>query len=142
MSCLQLCRDDECFPFQVLIPFSRVFNVTGTRNIPMKMMDQRGLVYALTWKDPMERHLYLLKSPRLCHLANLCIVSDRYNLIINSYLCIYSCYNISLVLVQDTRNGRVITVIDNRAKLLAQRMAGGDADGQKALNALLGGGKS
>ena len=47
-----------------------------------------------------------------------------------------------LVLVQDVRNGRVITVVDNRAMMLAQRMAGGNAEGQKALGALLGGGKS
>ena len=46
------------------------------------------------------------------------------------------------MLVQDVRNGRVITIVDNRAMLLAQRMAGGNAEGQKALGALLGGGKS
>ena len=46
------------------------------------------------------------------------------------------------VLVQDVRNGRVITIVDNRAMLLAQRMAGENAEGQKALGALLGGGKS
>lgn len=46
----------------------------------MKMMDQKGLAYALTWRDAMERHLYLPKSPKICPPVNLCIVSDRYNL--------------------------------------------------------------
>lgn len=46
------------------------------------------------------------------------------------------------VLVQDKRNGSVITVIDNRAALTAQKMAGGSAEGQKAFADLLKGGGS
>lgn len=45
------------------------------------------------------------------------------------------------LLIQDKRNGRVITVVDNRSKLMAQRMAGGSAAGQEAFANLLGGGK-
>ena len=46
------------------------------------------------------------------------------------------------VLVQDKQDGRVITVIDNRAALTAQRLSGGSAEGQKAFaNLLSGGGK-
>lgn len=46
------------------------------------------------------------------------------------------------LLVQDKRNGRVITLVDNRSKLLAQRMGGGDKDGQKAFANLLGAGRN
>lgn len=46
------------------------------------------------------------------------------------------------VLVQDKQNGRVITVVDNRARLTAQKMAGGSAEGQKAFSDLLQGGGS
>jgi len=45
------------------------------------------------------------------------------------------------VLVQDKRNGRVINVVDNRSRLMAQQMAGGDQAGQEAFANLLGGGK-
>jgi len=45
------------------------------------------------------------------------------------------------ILVQDKRNGQVINVVDNRSSLLAQRMAGGSAEGRKAFQDLLGGGK-
>ncbi len=44
--------------------------------------------------------------------------------------------------MQDKRNGSVITVIDNRAALTAQKMAGGSAEGQKAFADLLKGGGS
>eukprot|EP00550_Attheya_septentrionalis_P000304 CAMPEP_0198292348 /NCGR_PEP_ID=MMETSP1449-20131203/11813_1 /TAXON_ID=420275 /ORGANISM="Attheya septentrionalis, Strain CCMP2084" /LENGTH=239 /DNA_ID=CAMNT_0043991339 /DNA_START=98 /DNA_END=817 /DNA_ORIENTATION=- len=46
------------------------------------------------------------------------------------------------VLVQDKNNGRVITVVDNRSSLLAQRMAGGSKEGMEAFANLLGGGKN
>ena len=47
-----------------------------------------------------------------------------------------------LVLVQDKRNGRVFTVVDNRSALMAKKMAGGNQEGQTVLANLLGGGKS
>lgn len=45
------------------------------------------------------------------------------------------------LLVQDKRNGRVTTVIDNRSKLMAQRMAGGNKEGQAIFASLLGSSK-
>jgi import inner membrane translocase subunit TIM21 len=42
------------------------------------------------------------------------------------------------LLVQDKRNGHVITLVDNRSRLLTQRMAGGSAEGREALENLLG----
>lgn len=44
------------------------------------------------------------------------------------------------ILVQDKRNGQVITVLDNRSALMAKRMAGGNQEGIAALQNLLGGG--
>jgi hypothetical protein len=49
---------------------------------------------------------------------------------------------LKIVLVQDKNNGRVITVVDNRSSLLAQRMAGGSKEGMEAFANLLGGGKN
>ena len=46
------------------------------------------------------------------------------------------------LLVQDKRNGRVITVIDNRSMLVAKRMAGGSKEGEDAFASLLSGGRS
>jgi hypothetical protein len=46
-----------------------------------------------------------------------------------------------IVLVQDKANGRVQTVVDNRAALTAQRLAGGNKDSLAAMSQLLGGGK-
>ena len=46
------------------------------------------------------------------------------------------------MLVQDKRNGRVFTVVDNRSALMAKKMAGGYQEGQTVLANLLGGGKS
>jgi len=51
-------------------------------------------------------------------------------------------FSFTAVLVQDKQNGRVISVIDNRSALMAQRMAGGSAEGQKAFSDLLKGGGS
>ena len=48
---------------------------------------------------------------------------------------------LNVVLVQDKQNGRVMTVVDNRAALTAQRLSGGSAEGQQAFAALLGGDK-
>jgi import inner membrane translocase subunit TIM21 len=45
------------------------------------------------------------------------------------------------ILVQDKRNGAVITVQDNRSSLLAKKLAGGDKDGQDVFSQLLSGGK-
>ena len=45
------------------------------------------------------------------------------------------------VLVQDKQGGRVYTVADNRSKIAASRMAGGNKEGMEALSNLLGGGK-
>jgi len=45
------------------------------------------------------------------------------------------------ILVQDKRNGAVITVEDNRSALLAKRLAGGSSEGQDVFANLLGGGK-
>jgi len=45
------------------------------------------------------------------------------------------------ILVQDKRNGQVITVQDNRSSLLAKKLAGGSQDGQDVFAQLLGGGK-
>ena len=44
------------------------------------------------------------------------------------------------VLVQDKANGRVQTIIDNRAALTAQRLAGGNKETSNAMKQLLGGG--
>ncbi|KAL7444138.1 hypothetical protein ACHAXH_008642 [Discostella pseudostelligera] len=46
------------------------------------------------------------------------------------------------ILVQDKRNGAVITVQDNRSALLAKRLAGGSQEGQDVFSRLLGGGGS
>lgn len=45
------------------------------------------------------------------------------------------------VLVQDKANGRVQTVVDNRAALTASRLSGGNKDSMAAMSQLLGGGK-
>lgn len=42
------------------------------------------------------------------------------------------------LMVQDSRNGQVINLIDNRSALMAKRMAGGDSKGQDAFANLLG----
>ena len=44
------------------------------------------------------------------------------------------------VLVQDKSNGRVQTLIDNRAALTAARLAGGNKETMAAMSQLLGGG--
>ena len=44
------------------------------------------------------------------------------------------------ILVQDKRNGAVITVLDNRSALLAKQMAGRSQEGQDVFSNLLGGG--
>jgi len=44
------------------------------------------------------------------------------------------------ILVQDKRNGAVITVQDNRAALLAKQLAGQSEEGQNVFSNLLGGG--
>lgn len=44
------------------------------------------------------------------------------------------------VLVQDKSNGRVFTVVDNRAAMTAKRLAGGNEQAQSAMQQLLGGG--
>jgi uncharacterized protein (DUF302 family) len=59
----------------------------------------------------------------------------------NAQFCLFVCAP-KKVLVQDKQDGRVITVIDNRASLTAQRLSGESAEGQKAFaNLLSGGGK-
>jgi import inner membrane translocase subunit TIM21 len=45
------------------------------------------------------------------------------------------------ILVQDKRNGQVITVVDNRSRILAERLGGGSKEGKDVFGALLGGGK-
>jgi mitochondrial import inner membrane translocase subunit TIM21 len=45
------------------------------------------------------------------------------------------------VLVQDKSNGRVQTILDNRAALTAARLAGGNKESMAAMSQLLGGGK-
>ena len=45
------------------------------------------------------------------------------------------------ILVQDKRNGHVITVVDNRSALLAKKLAGGSQEGADVFATLLGGGK-
>ena len=45
------------------------------------------------------------------------------------------------ILVQDKRNGHVITVQDNRSKILAKKLAGGSSEGADVFANLLGGGK-
>lgn len=45
------------------------------------------------------------------------------------------------VLVQDKANGRVQTIVDNRAALTAARLAGGNKESMAAMSQLLGGGK-
>jgi len=42
------------------------------------------------------------------------------------------------VVVQDKQNGHVITVVDNRSSMIAQRLAGGNKSGQEAFANLLG----
>ena len=49
--------------------------------------------------------------------------------------------DIVYILVQDKRNGAVITVQDNRSSLLAKKLAGGDQAGQDVFSQLLSGGK-
>jgi hypothetical protein len=44
-------------------------------------------------------------------------------------------------LVQDKQTGRVVTVVDNRAAMTAQRLAGGNKETADAMKQLLGGGK-
>jgi import inner membrane translocase subunit TIM21 len=44
------------------------------------------------------------------------------------------------ILVQDKQTGRVITVVDNRAALTAQRLAGGNKETSEAMKQLLSGG--
>jgi import inner membrane translocase subunit TIM21 len=44
------------------------------------------------------------------------------------------------ILVQDKHSGRVITVVDNRAALTAQKLAGGNKDAQSIMSQLLQGG--
>jgi import inner membrane translocase subunit TIM21 len=44
------------------------------------------------------------------------------------------------VLVQDKSNGRVITVVDNRAALTAARLSAGSKEAQSAMAQLLAGG--
>jgi import inner membrane translocase subunit TIM21 len=46
------------------------------------------------------------------------------------------------ILVQDKRNGTVITVVDNRSMLLARKMAGGSDEGRDVFARLLGTGSS
>lgn len=48
--------------------------------------------------------------------------------------------SLSAVLVQDKANGRVITVVDNRAALTAARLSG-SKEGMEAMTNLLKGGK-
>lgn len=43
------------------------------------------------------------------------------------------------ILLQDKANGRVLTVVDNRAALTAQRLAAGSKEMQSAMSQLLGG---
>ena len=45
------------------------------------------------------------------------------------------------VLVQDKQNGRVFTVVDNRAAITARRLAGGNQQGASVMQDLLTGGK-
>lgn len=45
------------------------------------------------------------------------------------------------VLVQDKANGRVRTIVDNRAALTAQRLASGSEEAQSAMAQLLSGGR-
>jgi len=45
------------------------------------------------------------------------------------------------VLVQDKSNGRVITVVDNRSRMAAERMMGDNKEGANAFASLLGGNK-
>jgi import inner membrane translocase subunit TIM21 len=45
------------------------------------------------------------------------------------------------ILVQDKQTGRVVTVVDNRAAMTAQRLAGGNKETADAMKQLLGGGK-
>ena len=46
------------------------------------------------------------------------------------------------ILVQDKRNGHVITIQDNRSALTAARLSGGNQDSMAAIGNLLSGGKS
>ena len=41
------------------------------------------------------------------------------------------------ILVQDKQGGRVMSIVDNRSRLMSQRLAGGSKEGQKALSDLL-----
>ena len=43
------------------------------------------------------------------------------------------------MLVQDKRNGRIFTIVDNGSALMAKKMAGGNQEGQIVLAYLLGG---
>lgn len=50
-------------------------------------------------------------------------------------------YSRFIVLVQDKQNGRVITVMDNRAAMTATRLAGGNLQGASVMQDLLTGGR-
>jgi len=45
------------------------------------------------------------------------------------------------ILVQDKRNGHVVSVVDNRSAMTAARLSGGDKEGMSAISNLLSGGK-
>jgi hypothetical protein len=47
----------------------------------------------------------------------------------------------SSVIVQDKANGRVTTIVDNRAALAVGRMTAGSQEGKDAMTKLLTGGK-
>ena len=93
-------------------------------------------------------HLYLQKYHRICPLVNLYMVCDLYIYIFGtkkkcSDECFFFFFFVTTkVLVQDKRNGRVFTIVDNRSALMAKKMAGGNQEGQTVLANLLSGGKS
>lgn len=57
----------------------------------------------------------------------------------NAFLTVQNIF-VTSVLVQDKSNGRVQTIVDNRAALTAQRLAGGNKESMAAMSQLLGGG--
>jgi len=56
------------------------------------------------------------------------------------FLCLVRDF-LCAVLVQDKSNGRVITVVNNRSRMAAERMMGDNKKGTSAFASLLGGSK-
>ena len=122
-----------------------------TRNVWTQKMVRKGSVFALILKAPMEMPLSLQKYRLTCPRESLFTVSSFYRMMYRVLYCgqerdgyknlMQNLFHVFTVLVQDKANGRVQTIVDNRAALTAARLAGGNKDSMAAMSQLLGGGK-